>query len=253
MKTVLITGAAAGIGLATARLFQQQGYFVGIYDIDAAALDTLKNSGEFTQACFGVCDVRSRESIAAMFEDFSKHAKGRLDVLINNAGVLSSGNFEDISGDAHDAMIDINVRGATHVAQLGFPLLKATANSCMVNLCSMSSVHGVPRLAVYSSSKFYINGLTQALSLEWKKHGIRVTSVKPPFVKTAMVDHVEDSLKSTVSVDTEPADVAEAIFKAISGSRDGYFIGSVGKAWSQLDRLLPENIGRALTGYLTKN
>lgn len=252
MKTMLITGGAAGIGLATARHFAKHGYFLGLYDIDEQALNALKSDKDFANACFGRCDVRDLDSIKAMFSDFTAQTDGKLNVLINNAGVLSSGEFADIAPEFHDAIIDINVRGFTHVAQQGFTLLRNTPNSCLVNLCSLSSVHGVPGLAVYSASKFYVNGLTQALSLEWRKHDIRVTCVKPPFVNTAMVDAVNDSLKQVLKVDTNPEDVARTIERAITGKSDGYIMGSKSKIWALLDRLSPEPISRVMARAITK-
>lgn len=132
MKTVLITGAAHGIGLATARRFAQQGYFVGLYDINQLGLNTVRASGVFPNACSGHCDVTSRASIDTALAKFAIAAGGRLDILVNNAGVLSAGPFADLDPQALDLMVDINVRGMSHVAQAAFPLLKQTPGACMV-------------------------------------------------------------------------------------------------------------------------
>jgi short-subunit dehydrogenase len=252
MKYALITGSGAGIGLATAKLFRDKGYYLGIYDINEKTIANLKSNGEFPNACFGLCDVRDTSSIQAMFNDFSKHSNGGLDVLVNNAGVLSSGDFVSVPEANHNAMIDVNVRGLTHVAQLGFPLLKRTTNSCLVNLCSVSSVHGIPGLSVYSASKFYVNGLTQALNLEWAQHGIRVTCVKPALVRTSMAENVSDSLKSVLQTNTEPEEVAKSIFDSVNGTKDGYYIDLPSKVWSTLDRISPNSLGKFVTRYLSK-
>jgi NAD(P)-dependent dehydrogenase (short-subunit alcohol dehydrogenase family) len=250
-KTMLITGAGRGIGLATARHFARQGWIVGLYDINREAIDALLAGGEFAGACGGHCDVTDRASVSDMLEHFGRHTDGRLDVLVNNAGVLSAGEFADMSLDDCDAMIDINVRGLTLVSSLAFPLLKQTAGASLVNLCSVSSVHGIPTLAVYSSSKFYVNGFTEALALEWRKHDIHVTCVKPPLVNTTMGHTVTGGLDSRMSIDTEPEDVAEAIQRAIDGGGSGYFIGGTSTIWSLLDRWLPERARHWLTAYLT--
>ena len=109
MRSVFITGAAQGIGLATARRYAAQGWFVGLYDINAGALETLLSSGEFPNACGCHCDVTRRESIAAALEHFSSHSGGRLDLLVNNAGVLSSGKFEEIDPQAHELIIVVGL------------------------------------------------------------------------------------------------------------------------------------------------
>ena len=251
MKSIFITGAAHGIGLATAKHFAAQGWFVGRYDINSEALTAQLASGDFPNACARYCDVTQSVSVEEAFAHFSSHTGGRLDLLVNNAGVLTSGNFEDIDAQAHNLMIDINIKGLTTVAQLAFPLLKQTPGATMVNLCSVSSVHGLPLLAVYSASKFYVNGLTEALRIEWAKHDIRVTAVKPPLVNTQMGHSVRPELMKKFSVDMEPEDVAEAIQRAAQGKHTGYLLGTTSKIWAWLDKHLPEAGRRRLTRYLT--
>ena len=240
MKSVFITGAAAGIGLATAKHFAGQGYLVGLYDINEPGLEAAMASGEFPLACSGHCDVSSRESIAAAMADFASHTDGQMTVLVNNAGVLTAGTFAEINPQAHDLMIDINIRGLTHVAQLGFPYLKATPGACLVNLCSSSSIHGIPNLAVYSSSKFYVNGLTQALHVEWRAHDIRVTCVKPHLVDTPMAHAVVDDAVGAQEIKLKPEDIATAIDKAVQGNRVSYVLGSFARLWAVLSKLAPE-------------
>jgi len=251
MKSLFITGAAHGIGLATARHFAAQGWFVGLYDINTQELDRLVASGEFPHACSHFCDVTRRESIAQAFAHFSGHTQGRLDLLVNNAGVLSSGKFEEIDPGAHELIIDVNVKGLTNVAQLAFPLLQQTPGAAVVNLCSVSSVHGVPLLAVYSASKFYVNGLTEALRIEWAKHDIRVSAVKPPLANTRMGHSLHPELMTRLSVDMEPAEVARAIQRAAEGTRTGYLLGRSSRVWAWLDKHLPESGRRRLARYLT--
>ncbi|MFT4824568.1 MAG: NAD(P)-dependent dehydrogenase (short-subunit alcohol dehydrogenase family) [Halioglobus sp.] len=250
MKTIFITGGAQGIGLATARHFALQGWFVGLYDLNTQGLNTLLDSGEFPNACGAHCDVTQRESIEGALRHFAEHTDGKLDVLLNNAGVLTAGKFEDIAPEAHDLMIDVNVKGFTHVAQAGFPWLKSTSGAVMVNLCSASSIHGIPGLAVYSSSKFYVNGLTQALNIEWAEHDIRVTCVKPPVVNTAMGNMLRAETAHKNTSDMQPEEVAQAIQNAVEGKRVGYVLGTSTGIWALLDKLLPESARRKLTLYL---
>ena len=253
MKTIFVTGAAHGIGLATARHFAAQGWYVGLYDINREEVDRLLASGEFPQACGAYCDVTDYASIEAAFAHFSQHSNGQLHVLVNNAGLLSSGKFEDIDYRAHDAIIDVNVKGLTHVAQAAFPLLQRTSGAVLVNLCSVSSVHGIPLLAVYSASKFYVNGLTEALHIEWAPYDIRVTSVKPPIVNTAMGHQLDPKLTQKLGVDMEPEHVAEAIQLAAEGKRIGYLLGTSARLWGLVDKFLPDSGRRWLTRYLSSH
>jgi NAD(P)-dependent dehydrogenase (short-subunit alcohol dehydrogenase family) len=251
MNSVFITGAASGIGLATARRFASEGWFVGLYDINEEAIYGLLSSGEFPASCGGRCDVADGGSIRQALADFAKATGDRLDLLINNAGVLTAGHFESNDSEAHDAIIRVNVLGLTKVAQLAFPLLKGTPNSTMLNLCSVSSVHGVPLLAVYSASKFYVNGLTQALGIEWAEHGIRVLSIKPPFVSTAMIDGMPEQLMKSFTVDFSPEQIADAIMNALAGSGDSYLLGWKAKTLGFLSKVLPAPLVRRVVMYVT--
>jgi NAD(P)-dependent dehydrogenase (short-subunit alcohol dehydrogenase family) len=251
MKTVFITGAASGIGLATARRFAADGWFVGLYDINQDGVEKLLASGEFANACGAYCNVTERDSIQQALDHFASHTAGRLDLLVNNAGVLTGGEFHQIDSKAHDMMIAINVKGLTDVAQLAFPLLKQTPNATLLNLCSVSSVQGIPQLAVYSASKFYVNGLTEALNVEWKPYDIRVTCVKPPIVNTAMGASLPKQIMQRMAVDLLPEQVAEAIYRAVPGSNAGYLLGLKAQAMGVVTRLCPWFIRRKMIAYVT--
>jgi len=251
MKTVFVTGAASGIGLATARRFAEQGWFVGLYDINGDTIGRLLSDVGFPHACGSACDVGSLESIQRAVAQFAEATGGRMDVLINNAGVLKAGRFETIDPGAHEEMVRVNVLGLTQVAQAAFPLLRNTEGSTLLNLCSVSSLHGVPLLAVYSASKFYVNGLTQALGIEWAEHGIRVLSIKPPFVGTTMVAGMPAQLMKALTVDLMPEQVANSIMHALAGSRDSYLLGGKAKTLGFLAKVLPASLGRRIVKLVT--
>jgi NAD(P)-dependent dehydrogenase (short-subunit alcohol dehydrogenase family) len=253
MKYVFITGAAQGIGLATARRFADLGWFTGLYDLNGQGVAELLASGNFPSACGCACDVTDSKSVRQALDHFSQHSGGRLDLLVNNAGVLSSGKFEEIDPAANDLMIDVNIRGLTQVAQLAFPLLQQTPGACLLNLCSLSSVIGTPLLAVYSASKFYVDGLTEALNIEWAPYDIRVTSIKPPIINTAMGQQLHPKLTEKLGISMQPAQVAEAIEVAARGNKVSYYLGGRSRLLLFLKRLLPERtrlrLMRFLTGY----
>lgn len=250
VKTVFITGAGRGIGLAIARHFANLGYFVGLYDINIASVRSAASGKEFSAACYGICDVTDRQSVDNALAQFARETGGRLDLLVNNAGTLAHGHFEDMASEDIELMLEVNVRGLTQVAQAAFPLLRDTPQSCLLNLCSMSSVHGCPLLAVYSATKFYVNGLTEALSLEWEEHGIHVTSVKPPVVNTAMGETVNTGYGGSRGGDMTPEQVAQAVENAVNGDKDGYLLGIPARIWGFLDGVLPNRARRALARKL---
>jgi NAD(P)-dependent dehydrogenase (short-subunit alcohol dehydrogenase family) len=250
VKNVFITGAASGIGLATARRYAGLGWRVGLYDINREALAQVMADELFAQSHSGYCNVTDRDSIAAALADFAGGPGGKISLVVNNAGVLSAGPFTDIAADAHDLMIDVNVRGFTHVAQLAFPYLEGAPDACLVNLCSASSIHGIPNLAVYSASKFYVNAITQALHIEWQPFGIRVSCVKPLLVDTPMAHDVQANTNGKGSINLTPEDIAAAIERAATGSRVSYVVGSAARWWALLDKWLPEGMRIALTRRL---
>gem|GEM_PF-171719 len=243
-KSVFITGAAQGIGLATAAYFHRQGWFVGLYDINEKGLESTHRN--LTRSCYGVLDVRDESAVIDAFKDFSLQSGGKVDVVVNCAGVLSSGYFEDIDAAATDRMIDINVKGLTYVARHALPLLKQTPNSVLVNICSASSIYGIPLLGVYGATKHYVNGLTQALSIEWQQFGIRVKAIKPPIVKTAMGMSLPKSFDKHMAANMDAEYVAESIWKSVSGPRVSYILGLKTQCLGLLCRWLPDSLARGL-------
>jgi len=217
IKSVFITGAGAGIGAATARLFASHGWFVGLYDRDVAAVRLLADEIGSHQTISGRLDVTRPEEWRAALEGFIARAH-RLDVLINNAGILYSGAFEDTALEDHLRTIDVNVKGVLTGCHMALPYLKKTAHARVVNLSSASAIYGQPNLASYSATKFAVRGLTEALDNEWRRFGIRVVDVMPLFVQTAMVHDMDAGSIRRLGVHLTPDDVAHAVFTAATGS-----------------------------------
>jgi NADP-dependent 3-hydroxy acid dehydrogenase YdfG len=220
-KAVFITGAAAGIGRATALTFARNGFTVGGYDIDEVGLKTLAD--DINQiggtAITGHLDVTDTDEMAQRISEFAKAVGDRLDVMINNAGILLAGRFEDLDARAHLKEIDINAKGVVNGLHAAFPYLRATPNSVVVNLASASAIYGQAELANYSATKFFVRGITEALDIEWNRYGIRVIAMWPLYVQTAMTDHIKTGTTESLGIRLTAQDVADAIAKAVEPSR----------------------------------
>lgn len=215
MRSVLITGAAAGIGRATVKLFLAQGWFVGAVDVDEVGLASLRQESQSPSLFTGVLDVGKTEQWAKVLTNFWEAAGGRLDALINNAGILSSGSFTDIPLARHHQIMRINVDGVVNGCYQAFPFLAKTPGSVVINLSSASAIYGQPGLATYSSSKFAVRGLTEALNIEWQPHGIVVRSIWPLFVQTGMVKGMDIASVKSMGIRLTAEDVATAILSAV--------------------------------------
>jgi NAD(P)-dependent dehydrogenase (short-subunit alcohol dehydrogenase family) len=180
--SILITGAARGIGRATAERFLARGWRVGLYDADADAVADA--AGGRDGAVSGALDVRDPDQWTAALQGFC--GTGGLDVLMNNAGVLASGPFAGIEPATHRRIVDVNVTGVVHGAALGHPYLRRS-RGLLLNMCSASALYGQPALATYGATKAAVKSLTEALDLEWRRDGVRVRSLLPLFVATDMV------------------------------------------------------------------
>jgi len=219
-RAVFITGAAAGIGRATALTFANNGYTVGGYDIDEIGLKTLADEIDELggAATVGHLDVTDSTEMAQRVGEFAEAAGGRLDVMINNAGILLAGRFENIDVARHLREIDINTKGVVNGLHAAFPYLRDTANSVVVNLSSASAIYGQAELANYSATKFFVRGITEALDIEWQRYGIRVIAMWPLYVQTAMTDHIKTGTTESLGIRLTAQDVADAIAKAVEPS-----------------------------------
>jgi NADP-dependent 3-hydroxy acid dehydrogenase YdfG len=219
-KAVFITGSAAGIGRATALTFARRGFTVGGYDIDEVGLKTLADDIDQigVTAITGHLDVTDTDEMAQRVGEFAKAAGDRLDVMVNNAGILLAGRFEDLDVRAHLKEIDINTKGVVNGLHAAFPYLRETPNSVVVNLASASAIYGQAELANYSATKFFVRGITEALDIEWNRYGIRVIAMWPLYVQTAMTDHIKTGTTESLGIRLTAQDVADAIVKAVEPS-----------------------------------
>jgi NAD(P)-dependent dehydrogenase (short-subunit alcohol dehydrogenase family) len=212
-KSILVTGAARGIGKAVAGLFLAGGWRVGMYDVDADAV--AEAAGRRTGTVHGALDVRDPDQWRSTLMRFC--VDGRLDVLVNNAGVLASGPFAGMDVDTHRRMVDVNVTGVVNGAALGFPYLRRADRGVLLNLCSASALYGQPALATYGATKAAVKSLTEALEIEWRSEGVRVRSLLPLFVATDMVSGDAQGAASVgrLGVRLTAEDVAAAAWRVV--------------------------------------
>jgi NAD(P)-dependent dehydrogenase (short-subunit alcohol dehydrogenase family) len=255
MHSIFISGAAQGIGAATAALFAKHGYRVGIYDLNIEKAQTLATQlGENVRA--GQLDVTDYKSWQHALEDFTTWA-GQLNILVNNAGILYSGPFENTDITDHHRTTQVNVNGVLNGCHAAFPYLKQAKFARVINLSSASAIYGQADLISYSASKFAVRGITEGLDVEWQKHGIRVLDVMPLFVQTDMVKDMNAGSIKNMGVNLNPEDVALTIFKSVK-IKDSIFtathqpVGLKSKFFFGLSRLSPQFINRISNIFIAK-
>ncbi len=211
--SILISGAAQGIGAEIAHVFYKQGYKVGIYDINESLAQELANDlGPNARA--GYLDVSDYSQWQYTLKEFTEWA-GELNILVNNAGILYSGAFEMTDIKAHQRTININVNGVINGCHAALPYLKQASFARVINLSSASAIYGQADLISYSASKFAVRGITEGLDVEWKKYGIRVLDVMPLFVQTAMVNNMDAGTIQNMGIDLTPNDIAQQVLTLV--------------------------------------
>ena len=187
-KSIFVTGAGSGIGRATAQLFAERGWFVGLFDVNTEGLEETSATLPEGQRISMTFDVRDRSGWARAVEAFGQATNRRMHVLFNNAGVGKGGWIEEMSDDDIDLVLDVNLKGVINGVNAALPLLRETPGARIVNTASVAGVFGAPKLAVYCATKFGVRGLTEALDVEFSRYGVRVVSLMPWFIDTAILD-----------------------------------------------------------------
>jgi len=250
-KVIFVTGAAHGQGRATALAFAREGasivgfdvakpleypgYALGTPDELQSLADEVRTLGG--QALVFVGDVRDDSAIQAAV-DGALAQFGRIDVLFNNAGICGYGLAHELTEDAWDAMININLKGPWLVARRVIPTLIAQRSGVIINNSSIAGLRGMGRLGHYAASKWGLTGLTKSWAIELAPHGIRVISIHPTGVNTPLNDGLawlegktpqeiaEQSAGNLLPVPwIEPEDVAEAVL-FLASDRSRFVTGS---------------------------
>jgi 3-oxoacyl-[acyl-carrier protein] reductase len=194
-KGVLITGGTSGIGLATARRFQQEGARPFVCGIDRAELDAVMSELSVPGT---LADVRREQDVARLVNEASA-SLDRIDVLINNAGIAKKARFVDLTPEAWDETIAVNLRGAFLVAQaVARGMLDDGKGGTIVNMASTNALGGEEDFAHYNASKGGVLQLTRTMAVELGPKGIRVNCVCPGFIDTPLNRHLatEDEMRA---------------------------------------------------------
>ncbi|RZI82070.1 MAG: SDR family oxidoreductase [Rubrivivax sp.] len=254
-RSIFITGAAAGIGRAVAERFARAGWFVGLYDVDEAAVQALRQTFRAGHCHAGRLDVASPDDWLAALAEFGRRA-GRLDVLFNNAGIAVTALLEDAPLARHHRLVDVNLKGVINGCHTALPYLRRTPGARVINMCSASALYGQPMLGTYSASKAAVRSLTEALDIEWQRHGIRVVDVLPLFVNTAMVADEVSKMKTvqTLGVRLSADDVARTVWRLANGAPRWLPVHSaVGwqtRMFCLLAKLSPDAVNRLVTARM---
>jgi NAD(P)-dependent dehydrogenase (short-subunit alcohol dehydrogenase family) len=190
-RIALVTGAAHGIGHAVAVRFAAEGALVVLTDVDETAVQRsaaeLAALGHRT-AAFRV-DVGDAPALSGLFAELQR-AHGRLDVIVNNAGINVRGDFRHLTDEDWVRIRTVNLDGLVRVAREGFPLLKASGRGSLINMSSIMAHRGLRQLAAYSATKGAASALTRALAVEYGPFAIRVNALAPGFIETALTERV---------------------------------------------------------------
>ena len=187
-KVCLITGAAQGIGLATALKFAREGAIIAVCDVRQAAVDeaVAQCRALGAQAVGHVMDVTQRAMVDAAVGRVNARF-GRIDVLVNNAGITQDARLQKMTLEQFDRVIDVNLRGVFHCSQAAADIMVAQGSGVILNASSVVGIYGNFGQTNYAASKFGVIGFTKTWSRELGPKGVRVNAVAPGFVTTPIL------------------------------------------------------------------
>lgn len=198
-KVAIITGAASGIGKATASLLAEKGAKVMLADLSEAKgnpiVADIKAAGG--EARFFQCDVAELASVASMIESCVEEY-GQIDILVNNAGIGGDSAFFDQISDEHwNRVIAVNQTGVFYCMRAVLPHMKSQKGGVIVNLASLAGIGSAPRMGAYAASKHAVVGMTKTAAAEYAKYNIRINAVCPTVIRTPMTEgflHADEAM-----------------------------------------------------------
>ncbi|HDF6147025.1 TPA: SDR family oxidoreductase [Staphylococcus aureus] len=210
-KVAVVTGAGSGIGEAIATLLHEEGAKVVLAGRNKEKLQNVANQLSQDSVKVVPTDVTNKEEVDELIK-IAQQTFGGLDIVINSAGQMLSSKITDYQVDEWDSMIDANIKGTLYTAQAALPTMLEQSSGHLINIASISGFEVTKSSTIYSATKAAVHTITQGLEKELAKTGVKVTSISPGMVDTA----ITAAYNPTDRKKLEPQDIAEAVLYALT-------------------------------------
>ncbi|HDM5442595.1 TPA: SDR family oxidoreductase [Staphylococcus aureus] len=210
-KIAVVTGAGSGIGEAIATLLHEEGAKVVLAGRNKDKLQNVANQLAQDSVKVVPTDVTKKEEVDELIK-IAQQTFGGLDIVINSAGQMLSSKITDYQVDEWDSMIDVNIKGTLYTAQAALPTMLEQSSGHLINIVSISGFEVTKSSTIYSATKAAVHTITQGLEKELAKTGVKVTSISPGMVDTA----ITAAYNPTDRKKLEPQDIAEAVLYALT-------------------------------------
>ncbi|HCY0739611.1 TPA: SDR family oxidoreductase [Staphylococcus aureus] len=210
-KIAVVTGAGSGIGEAIATLLHEEGAKVVLAGRNKDKLQNVANQLAQDSVKVVPTDVTKKEEVDELIK-IAQQTFGGLDIVINSAGQMLSSKITDYQVDEWDSMIDVNIKGTLYTAQAALPTMLEQSSGHLINIASISGFEVTKSSTIYSATKAAVHTITQGLEKELAKTGVKVTSISPGMVDTAITAAYNPSNRKKL----DPQDIAEAVLYALT-------------------------------------
>ncbi|WP_437273057.1 SDR family oxidoreductase [Staphylococcus aureus] len=210
-KIAVVTGAGSGIGEAIATLLHEEGAKVVLAGRNKEKLQNVANQLSQDSVKVVPTDVTNKEEVDELIK-IAQQTFGGLDIVINSAGQMLSSKITDYQVDEWDSMIDVNIKGTLYTVQAALPTMLEQSSGHLINIASISSFEVTKSSTIYSATKAAVHTITQGLEKELAKTGVKVTSISPGMVDTAITAAYNPSDRKKL----DPQDIAEAVLYALT-------------------------------------
>ncbi|HEH8083419.1 TPA: SDR family oxidoreductase, partial [Staphylococcus aureus] len=207
----VVTGAGSGIGEAIATLLHEEGAKVVLAGRNKEKLQNVANQLSQDNVKVVPTDVTNKEEVDELIK-IAQQTFGSLDIVINSAGQMLSSKITDYQVDEWDSMIDVNIKGTLYTAQAALPTMLEQSSGHLINIASISGFEVTKISTIYSATKAAVHTITQGLEKELAKTGVKVTSISPGMVDTAITAAYNPSDRKKL----DPQDIAEAVLYALT-------------------------------------